>query len=148
MKELSNFPMSRYKHCYSVGKQMYEQAKKMGYDENFCRDMFVLGNIHDIGYELDGSVEGHGTVLSECLKDSYKYSKELRYHSDFQKEYDSIPMRLLYFGDMTVDGQGNRCTFEERLKDIAIRHGENTEEYRVSKDLALYLRELGFDDSI
>ncbi|MBQ8234247.1 MAG: hypothetical protein IJZ36_01525, partial [Bacilli bacterium] len=64
MIKLENFPTSRYKHCYSVGKRMYTQAKKMGYTEDFCRDMFVLGNIHDIGYELDGDAFRHDEVLA------------------------------------------------------------------------------------
>ena len=83
IKKLENFPISRYKHCYSVGKRMYI-CKKLGYNEDFCGDMFVLGNIHDIGYELDGNAFRHDEVLADCLS-------------------DSIPMILLYFGDMTVD---------------------------------------------
>ena len=57
-------------------------------------------------------------------------------------------MRLLYFGDMTVDGKGKWCTLDERLKDIEERHGKNSEVYKESYDIAVALREWGFEDTI
>ena len=70
MVELNNFPMTRYQHCYSVGKKMYWYAKEVwGWDEQRCRDMFVLGNIHDIGYEFDGGKGIDGAALSETITD-------------------------------------------------------------------------------
>ena len=66
----------------------------------------------------------------------------------FQREYDSPALRLLYFGDMTVDGEGNWCTFDERLADLRKRHGVQSEVYKESYQLATYLRKLGFDDTV
>lgn len=82
------------------------------------------------------------------MSDNYKYSNEIRYHSYLQFNYDSPAMRLMYFGDMTVDGQGNWCTFDERLKDLARRCGKNSEVYIESHKITKYIRSLGFDDSI
>lgn len=143
------FPLSRYRHCYSVGKRMYTYAKeKLHWDEAHCIEMFVLGNIHDIGYELDPDPFRHDEALACGLDTSYKYANEVRYHSYLQTIYDTPEMRLLYFGDMTVDGNGNWCTLEERLKDLGTRHGYNSDVYIESYKIAEYLRKLGFDDSI
>lgn len=144
-----NFPESRYKHCYGVGKRMYTYAKdKLHKDENFCIEMFTLGNIHDIGYELDGDAFKHDEILANALQNSYTYWREIKYHSKLQLDYDSLAMRLLYFGDCTVDGNGNWCTFEQRLEDISNRHGKTSEVYLETEEIIKYLIKLGFDDSI
>ena len=49
---------------------------------------------------------------------------------------------------MTVDGEGNWCTFDERLADLRKRHGVQSEVYKESYQLATYLRKLGFDDTV
>lgn len=142
-----DFPLSRYRHCYSVGKKMYAYAKeKLGCDEQNCREMFVLGNLHDIGYELEEDVFGHDYIMANIMGNTYPYSNEIRYHSCLQETYDSPAMQLLYFCDMTVDGMGNWCTFDERLEDLAARYGIESEIYLKSLEIANYLRELGFDD--
>lgn len=141
----SDFPLSRYRHCYSVGKKMYAYAKeKLKWSEAKCREMFVLGNLHDIGYELEPN--NHDRIMTDIMGSSYPYSNEIKYHNRLQDIYDSPAMQLLYFGDMTVDGMGNWCTFEERIEDIATRHGINSEIYAESLELANYLSKLGYND--
>lgn len=143
----NNFPLSRYQHCFNVGKKMYKYAKeKLGWSEKKAREMFVLGNIHDIGYEFDGDKFGHDIALADCLND-YKYTNEIRYHTYFQTEYQSPEMDLLYFGDMTVNGVGKWCTFNERLADLTDRYGKDSIVVKESEDIANYLKEKGFDDS-
>ena len=142
-----DFPLSRYRHCYSVGKKMYIYAKeKLGWSEEKCQEMFVLGNLHDIGYELDKDAFGHDSIMANIMGTDYAYSNEIRYHSCLQNTYDSPAMQLLYFGDMTVDGMGNWCTFEERLNDLATRHGVDSDVYKESCMLVNYLTKRGFDD--
>lgn len=117
MEKLTNFPQNRYRHCYSVGKRMYAYAKyNLGWNEKLCCEMFVLGNLHDIGYELDPDAFDHDWVLAAVLNNGYEYVNEIKYHSKFQREYDSPALRLLYFGDMTVDGEGKTCFVMSRNK--------------------------------
>lgn len=145
----NNFPLSRYMHCHNVGLKMYHYAKeKLGWTEGKCQEMFVLGTMHDIGYELSPDADKHNIVLGNILKrDGYKYANEIKYHSYMQEEYDTPEMRLLYFGDMTIDGYGKECTLNQRLEDIKIRHGENSDVYEESLIIANKLIEWGFDDS-
>lgn len=145
-----DFPESRYRHCYGVGKRMYEYAKnKLHWDERYCDEMFVLGNLHDIGYEIDPDAFGHDIVLADILGgNGYKYSNEIRYHSKLQEKYMSEELKLLYFADATVDGFGRFCTLDERLEDLKRRHGEDSEVYIESVKIAEKVREWGFDDAV
>ena len=144
---LSNYPESRYRHCYSVGKKMYHYAKNvLGKDESFCIEMFALGNMHDIGYEFSSDAFGHDIVLANSLMGSFKYYNEIKYHSKLQSNYDSLPMRLLYYADSTVDGNGNWCTYEERLHDIATRYGLNSIVYAETLAIINHVKNLGFND--
>ena len=145
-----DFPESRYRHCYGVGKRMYEYAKnKLHWDERHCDEMFILGNLHDIGYEIDPDAFGHDIILAAILKENgYKYSNEIRYHSKLQEKYMSEELKLLYFADATVDGSGRFCTLNERLEDLKRRHGETSEVYIESVKIAEKVREWGFDDAI
>lgn len=145
-----DFPESRYRHCHNVGLRMAHYAKtKWHKDDEYCENMFVLGCLHDIGYTLNPNTPGHDIVMSDVLnRCGYIYDKEIRYHSRIQKEYITPEMKLLYFGDMTVDGNGNWCTFKQRLEDIANRHGIDSKVYAESKEVADKLIEWGFDDSI
>lgn len=148
MKEIP-FPENRYRHCYGVGRRMYEYARDvLHWNEKRCGEMFVLGNLHDIGYELDPDAFGHDLVLANILSGSYKYAGEIRYHSALQDELLSEEMKLLYFADATVDGYGRFCTLDERLADLKERHGENSEVYKESVRIAEKVREWGFDDTI
>ena len=112
--------------------------------------MFVLGNIHDIGYELDEGAFGHDHIIADALKGTYKYTSEIRNHSKLIDDiYKITPeLELLYFADMTVDGQGKWCTLEERLKDLENRYGKDSEVYIESLKLANYLINVGYDDKI
>lgn len=146
----NNFPESRYRHCHNVGLKMYSYAKyHLGMDDVQCQSMFLLGTFHDVGYELDADAFKHDVAMCDALgHDGYKYAKEIKYHSFMQDAYDSIEMKLLYFGDMTVDGMGNWCTLDERLQDLEKRHGLESDVYIESKRIADKLIEWGFDDSL
>lgn len=142
------FSLNRYKHLYSVGLKMYVYSKKVLHkDEVYASQMFMLGNLHDIGYFLDPDPFDHDWVLAYISKDIYAYNNEIKNHSKLQFDYQSPELDLLYFADMTVDGVGNWCTFEERLKDLETRYGIDSDVYEESYEIVKYLRSKGFDDS-
>lgn len=144
-----DFPENRYKHCYAVGKIMYEYSKQIfEWPEEKAIEMFVLGNIHDIGYELEPDPFKHEEIIANSLSNSYKYYNEIKYHSKLQNKYQSKELDLLYFADMVVNGYGNLCTFEERLQDLKNRYGENSDVYIETEKIAQYLFEKGFEDII
>ena len=61
---------NRLKHIYAVAKLMEENAEKHGLDK---QEMFMLGFLHDIGYEFGGSEEHHVVGAAMLEKENYKY---------------------------------------------------------------------------
>ena len=146
----ADFPLSRFLHCHNVGLRMYSYAKNhWGWAEERCHDMYILGMMHDIGYELNPDAFEHDVAMAEALGHAgYKYMKEIFYHSSLQTEYDTLEMRLLYFADATVDGKGRWCTLDERLQDLEERHGRDSEVYIESVKIANAVRAWGFKDKV
>ena len=141
-----NFPLNRYLHCYNVGKKMQDYSLNvLKWSKEKSNEMFILGNLHDIGYEFDS--ENDGLVLSELLeKEGYKYYREIRYHAELQREYQSEEMDLLYFADLTVDGTGNWVSYDERLEDLINRYGKESKTVKDTIEIINYLKEKGFSD--
>ena len=128
----------RLAHMLGVAKLMKSHASKLGLNEN---EMFVLGLLHDVGYEFDG--DNHEIAGGTFLKgQGYKYWKEVTNHGKTNCEFSSAASDLLNWCDMHVDSNGKIVTFEERLKDIATRHGgENSLIYQNAAQLVKQLQE-------
>lgn len=134
----------RLHHIISVARKAYKIAKDMGKDEEFCRKCFMLGYIHDVGYEFSEKQSGHAdisakmllymngsSVLSEPQKPFYMAVKEHgRYHSEMSDEY-----KILTMADMQVDNRGNEVTVSQRLDDIKKRYGEYSDQYLTACDI-------------
>ena len=90
-------------------------------------DAFVLGMLHDIGYEFSNEQQEHANKGGLILKDQgYKYWQEVYYHGIAQKEYDSLILRLLNYADMVTGSVGESMTIQERIDDIAERYGKGS----------------------
>ena len=137
------------RHQLGVGVQMFDYAKNMlGKSDDYCLEMFVLGNIHDMGRYIFKDQSKHDIMLAKVLEDcGYKYYREVSEHSKYCSEYQSDELNLLWFADCTVSSLGERCTFESRLKDIESRYGTNSIEYNETLYLVEYLRDKGFNDT-
>lgn len=120
----------RVKHSISVARRMVEIGKSYNLSNEELEELFVLGLNHDIGYEFcDG--RDHNVVGGNILKRSnYKYWREVYYHGVVQDEYSSLYLKILNTADMQVDKYGNVVGFEERLKDIKSRYGEDSVVYK------------------
>ena len=58
---------NRLRHSIGVARKAYQIAKDMGKDEDFCRKMFMLGYIHDIGYEFSKTQSEHSAHRKSFL---------------------------------------------------------------------------------
>jgi predicted hydrolase (HD superfamily) len=121
----------RLKHILAVARRCYEIAKYRGFNETFCRKMFVIGFLHDIGYEFSESNSEHSDVGYELLKDIISDEKILlaiKKHGKVVEE-QSKELNILNCADMTVDSKGNVVDVLGRLKDIRDRYNEHPEVY-------------------
>lgn len=116
------------KHSLAVAVKMKEIAllNQDKYPVN-PDDAFILGMLHDIGYEFSEDQKEHANKGGLVLKEqNYKYWLEIYYHGIPQNEYDSPMLRLLNYVDMITGPTGEYMTIQQRIDDIAIRYGENS----------------------
>lgn len=132
------FNENRQKHSFGVAQKMYELAKEKGWTEDKCRDMFLLGYLHDIGYQFSDTKDNHNSVGGLLAgNNGYKYWKEIMYHGDpFIEGSCSEELTLLNIADMSVDSKGNNVGVGNRLEDIRNRYGEYSIQYQNSLELA------------
>ena len=104
----------------------------------------MLGYLHDVGYEFSETQKEHAGVSEQLVKaimpedgstgaDTALYA--ISKHGQYL-EGKPVDWMILNIADLTIDSRGNRVTVEERLQDIAKRHGEASEVYRTAVDIA------------
>ena len=135
MIKISN---NRLLHSIGVARLMEEISKNIyRWDEEKCREMFILGFIHDIGYEYSKTQGEHPIIGGLLLKKSnYKYWKEVYFHGKVCDEYQSLELNLLNVADMQINSFGKKVTIEERLNDIKERYGNDSKQYLEAVELA------------
>ena len=124
----------RLNHSLAVARKMVEIGKSYNMNEKQLQELFVLGYVHDIGYEYENDQHGiiGGDILKQC---NYKYWKEVYYHGEIDCEYSSVYLNILNKADMQVDKFGNDVGYTKRLEDIKDRYGENSTVYKKVKKL-------------
>ncbi len=120
----------RLKHILAVARLMKDKANKAGLD---AEEMFLLGMMHDIGYEFGGSEEHHLVGAGILEKQGYKYYLEVLFHGKPTDEYSSPALDLLNYADMHINKKGEYVSFEDRLEDIANRRGKDSPHYKNCK---------------
>ena len=125
---------NRLKHSLAVARLMEQKAREMNWQEEKCREMFVLGYLHDIGYEYVEKQMDHPVVGGLLLKETnYKYWREVYYHGSLNPDYESEELTLLNTCDMLVNSYGEVVSSQERLEDIGNRYGKDSEQYHSAK---------------
>ena len=120
--------IDRIKHSLSVATKMKELATtdQEKYQVN-PDDAFLLGMLHDVGYEFSEEQKEHASKGGLILKEqNYKYWQEVFYHGVPQDEYDSPMLRLLNYVDMITGPTGEYMTIRERINDITKRYGKGS----------------------
>lgn len=130
--------MDRLKHCLAVANKMKQIANKNHeVYESTADEMFVLGMLHDIGYEFSDKQEEHAQKGGELLKEQgYKYWKEIYYHGYPQSYYKSKELTLLNFADLTTGPCGEYMSIDERIEELESRYGEGSWQVNEAKEQA------------
>jgi len=119
----------RLKHSYAVACKMVELGKEKNLTDEQLQELFLLGYLHDIGYQF-GTSANHNVSGGNLLKNNnYKYWKEVYYHGKSDSKYHSLYLDILNTADMMIDKYGNDVGFDKRLEDIKSRYGEKSIPY-------------------
>ena len=131
---------NRLKHSYGVACKMIELGKKRKLSKENLQELFILGYVHDIGYQFCNNKK-HNIIGGNLLKDNgYKYWKEVYYHGVPNCEYKSLYLNILNTADMMIDKFGNDVGFDKRLEDIKNRYGQDSIQYNNSVKIVNELR--------
>ena len=87
---------NRIRHSISVARKMVEIAKDKQLSDKEIKNCFVIGYLHDIGYEFTKNDMEHNVIGGEILKNSnFKYWKEIYYHGEIGSKYESLYLDIL-----------------------------------------------------
>ena len=130
-------------HIIGVARKCYKISQLCGESENFCRKMFMIGWMHDVGYEYNP--ESHAAISKEmflsCLNpatqainDFSNTSNAIEFHG-YVPEVLTKEWMILNQADLTIDHTGKEVSVMERLQSIRERHGEVA--YFNARDVAM-----------
>lgn len=135
------------KHILAVASLCVDIAKVKGFDEQYQKDMYLLGFVHDIGYAF-GDHTNHAQVGADALKrNMYDYWAEVRDHGNPDATRNSIALNILNAADMSVDAEVNVVGFDGRLQDIRNRYGADSQTVKDCERLVAKLRGWLGDDA-
>jgi len=123
---------NRWQHILGVARKAKILADKLKPNNvQYAEDMFLLGIMHDLGYEFIESNTSHAAIGGEILKrNNYRYWQEVALHGDEKVDNMSDELFILNCADMSTGPSGEDFTFDERLKEIAARFGKDTDAYK------------------
>lgn len=131
---------NKLKHSLGVARKCYSLAKKKGLPESTAQKFWLMGFLHDVGYEFSNSKEEHPQVgaylLESFIKDDVFISvsvEAIRQHGALDSNKNDLTLKILNLADMTINSKGDACTVTERLDDIAYRFGKDSEVYKVAE---------------
>lgn len=133
MDERFTINENKMNHILAVARLMYQMAIDDGKSEEYAEQMFLLGYLHDLGYEFCTKSPDHPTIGANILKDcNYKYYNEVLYHGKPNKKdiADQYAMDLLDKADLLIDHTGKYVGAKIRLEGIKERYGENSHQYQ------------------
>ena len=98
----------RLVHSREVGRLAAQLGRALfGWNETRCRQMFLLGLVHDCGYEYAEDPLDHPAAGSTVLKEvGYAFWREIRWHGVPDAPYHSDELLILNIADMLVDKTG------------------------------------------
>lgn len=129
----------RMQHSLAVARKMKKMAESTipPLTKDKCEEMFILGYLHDVGYEFTAIQEDHAKVGGEVLnRQGFKYWKEVYCHGDPNTEYSSDALTLLNIADLTIDENGNEVDVKDRLNGIAKKYGKDSKQFVDAEKLA------------
>lgn len=129
---------NRLRHCHGVGVKASELGRVLfGWPDEKCQEMFVMGYLHDIGYQFAHKQSEHEELGGDLLRSlGFTYWAEIFNHGNPDSAYQSNELLVLNLADMLTSKDGSATTVPARLDDIASRYGVESTQYVAAKRLA------------
>lgn len=131
---------NKLRHSLGVAKACQQYGRDMHKSEEYCDALFVMGFLHDIGYEKSPDTS-HPSVGYNMIESFIKYIKN---HGKKFKDLNTVDT-ILNMSDLTVSYNGKPCTVYERLDGIKKCCGEDSEHF---KNAMLLFEALGLNEDL
>ena len=139
LEECIGISENRLHHSLGVARKCYQISVNEGHNEDFCRKMFLLGWLHDIGYEFAQEKREHPKISAEMVSLLGTVEQAsidaIKGHGKIPAKPVSDERRILIAADMMTDSRGNDVSVTTRLEDIRDRYGDQSEEYLTACDV-------------
>lgn len=91
---------NRLRHCRGVGMKASELGRTLfGWSDEKCRDMFVMGYLHDVGYQFAQEQSEHEELGGALLRSlGFTYWAEIFHHGNPDSTYRSEELLVLNLG--------------------------------------------------
>lgn len=134
----------KLKHILGVARECREIARQIGLNQEQQDACFVMGFLHDIGYEDCGDdLSLHPEKgISLLLNYRYRESDCLDAIQNHGTKYEDLSIYdyVLNLADLTIDYKGDNVSIEQRLNDIKDRYGAKSENYKNAVKMANAVR--------
>ena len=137
---------NKLKHSLGVARACQQYGKDRGLDEEYCDALFVMGFLHDIGYEKSPDTN-HPSVSFDMISSFMKHPEMLEAIRVHGKKYESLSVvdEILNMADLTVSYNGEPCTVWSRLEGIKEHCGVDSDHY---KNAMLIVNALGINEGL
>lgn len=132
----------KLRNTLSVARECERIAKDKNMSKAEQNACFVMGFLHDIGYEQAEILEQHPQTGYQMLCDFMQYHYEILHAiRDHGCKYDHLSKfdEILNMANLMVDHEGQMVGITERLKSIKDRHGKESTHYQHAKHQAYAL---------
>ena len=122
---------NKLKHMLGVARRCEFLAKENGMSEDAQKACFVMGLLHDIGYE-NGVIDGHpvrGFDYAEAFLSFPDALDAIKKHGKPIEGDVSLFDIILNTADLTTNYIGNLVSIEDRLEGITERHSASSTHY-------------------
>ena len=137
---------NKLKHSLQVAVVCRELANSLGLDDEKVNACFVMGFLHDIGYQDCTNTVDHPSIGKSLIESYIKYAEECTSaigHHGRVFEGLSVFDVILNYADLSVNSSGSIVTHEERLNNIKQRYGVSSEQYlNAKKELSCVINAL------
>ena len=131
-----------------VARECYKLAKKEGLSEEDARVYWLIGLLHDIGYEFTDYSENYADIGADILEELglkqmglFKWSEfrnAIRNQGDAHINNNNL-LKILNKANLSINETGDYCTYEERLQELENKYGKESIEYINAKQLIRFL---------
>lgn len=144
---MNGISKNKMNHILGVARECKKLAEEKGLPEDMQNACFVMGFLHDIGYEkcnrATTTTHPQHSYAMICDFEKYKYEilQAIRAHGN---KYDNLSVfdEILNTADLTTDYKGDKTSIEQRIESIKHVHGENSMHYKHAYNQAETIRKI------